>query len=567
MIYHIIPQYLPIYNSLRKIFSAELPSARDLERLIQDPQSFSGITEVLASIQTAAIMVEGQANETFALTKNLTGGLSNCLMTLQYQSSELHHMDELHDRFIGLIAGIDTPHEKMVDPASTCNVELGEMNIGAPTDNQVVIFHTLVDIVRMLRLLKLGDNDHIIAHPASYFDNSIEKTHQGAPQKPSTIEKYQPRFYWDMMELKDATARLWKLRPLHSHIPTKWILPYLLDIVSYTRGSILMHPDRFLVGFVLQQEMLLGARWEQTQLISSEVLAANEGESAAKESTRYRSHSTGTSKSDNISQPGAFEHKFGFELVPLPKAISGPNLSRITFRTKSAPVIKQKNGLDDVELIKGLTTQYGPPQKLWPLSSFAITAKGEVGHQNGKMVYAPKSNDYQLQQSSALDERFSLEEVLKFYRAAEIEMDNAEPGVFGSSVAIARLKAQNPNANEEIKALRRPSSHERKKKRMADLIKRLTRFESREDTTETEAPPDTEKSKVITGLWEQRREYRVILRHLAELKVTAICAFEGECIIEALANPGGKDRVPSLPILIRDRESNWRRLGKKDERK
>ena len=562
MVYHILPQYLPIYNSLRKIFSAELPSPRDLERLIQDPLAFTGITEVLANIQTTAIMVECQANEAFALTKNLTGGLHNCLMALQYQSSELLHMNELHDRFIELIAGIDTPYEKMVDAASACNAEVQKTSIGVPVDDQIVIFHTLVDIVRMLRLLKLGDNDHIIAHPASYFDSSIEKTHQGTTQKISTEGEYQPRFYWDMMELKDATARLWKLQPLHSHLPAKWILPYLLDIANYTRGSILMHPDRFLVGFVLQQEMLLGARWEQTQLISSGLSSANEGASATKENMRYRSHSTGTSNIDcvAVSQPGAFEHKFGFELVPLPKAISGPNLAKITFRTKSAPVIKQKNGLDNVEFIKGLTSQYGPPQKLWPLSSFAVTAKGEVSHQDGKTVYLSRSNEYRSQQDSALDERFSLEEVLGFYQAARIEMDNADPGVFGSSVAMARFKAL--NASEEIKAPRRPSSYERKKKRIADLIKRLRRFEARENTAETEAlpAPDTEKTQVITELWEQRRGYRVILRHLAELKATTMCAFEGECIIEALANSGGE---ASFPILVKDRESNWRRLGKK----
>lgn len=564
MLYHILPQYLPIYNSLRKIFSAELPSMKDLERLIQDPRLFSGITEVLANIQTAAVMVECQANEAFALTKSLTGGLHNCLMTLQYQSSEMLHMNALHDRFIELIAGID----KTVEAASNCPPELKKKSIGVTADDQIVIFHTLVDIVRMLRLLKLGDNDHIIAQPASYFDNTVEKTHQEAANKASTEEGCQPRFYWDMVELRDATARLWKLRPLDAHVPAKWILPYLLDIASYTRGSTLMHPDRFLVGFVLQQEMLLGARWEQTQLISSEGLVANESELAIKENTRYRSHSTGTCKSESaaLSQPRAFEHKFGFELVPLPKAVSGPNLAKITFRTKSAPVINQKSGLDHVEFIKGLTSQYGPPQKLWPLSSFAITAKGEVCHQNGELVYLPKSNEYQSQQDSALDERFSLEEVLKFYRAAGIETDNEEPGVFGSSVAMARFKTQNLNTNKEVKALRRPSSHERKKKRIADLIKRLRRFESGEGTVETEAIPSpaTEKIKMITELWEQRQQYRMILRNLAELKATTMCAFEGERIIEVLAN---EDRVPSFPIQVKDRESNWRRLGKKDEKK
>lgn len=580
-------QYLPIYHSIWELLLLELPTVSALESLIHDVPTRFKILEMLKCAQTVGGRIQSYANSGFQLTKTLSGGIRNCMLSLQHQSER-----ELGVNLRSLC--FDEAIQEVNEFASPSNTAVASQRTSANnlTDEATIILHTITCIIHHLRQLRLSDDCQIEALPTSYliFKKEQAPVHNEkcTPDDPSSIRT-------SITSLTHLTTRLRQYRPLHNHLPAKCLLPYFLEIAAYTRGSVLTHADKLLCGFIMQKEMILTAKWEQTRLIG---VAQKEQQLSGKVSNgeKLATIDRGSSSSSKASllsgtedHRPAFEHKFSFALVPLVKPDSKPDLP--TMETSKA-VIPEVGP----EFIKDLTLGISPPQKLWPVSSFAVTARGVISKTaEGKLVYSASLNDKD-QQPSPLDENYSLDEVLKFYHVVGVEDSKPQSGVFGSSVATRSSKraSENEQSTElkketsrttmtvESKDLRRTTSLERKKKRVADLVRRLRRFSPSETLiTPNEDPsevPDhgaslgkaetydddefeiAEKIAAITKCWSLRREYRDALRSLSEMKAEVRCAFEAVTVIESFEQRGNKERNQAFPCGVKDRESNWRDL-------
>ncbi|KAF8427604.1 hypothetical protein BGX38DRAFT_1278692 [Terfezia claveryi] len=476
---HLLPQYLPSYNSLSQLLTREFPSATALEESIPGEGSRKVMGNLVKTIFKTAVEISFQANEASLLTRHLTSKLQNCLMSLQWQTKQ----------FLGVM---DNPiYKSLRQEAEEDEKPEQERNHPFHTthEKRIVIIGTLSHIILTLRQLRLSEGKHIITLPTSYL-------HIPANTKTRTFHQEEKQILAYLTDLKSSTNFLKSYLKLHLDIvDPKYLLPFFLEMGAYTRGTMLTQADKLLSGWVVWREMCLTVGgWEAMEMrvnardhnIDNYALfGMRPGEDLSRANSIVSTSTTqstcdidtstakGKGPAEASESPKSFKHKFSFPLIPIPPAeelapkgslpkdslpICDP-IPQLTHQATQRLLGNENSNYSPTNTefslatpIMGLNHLAGPPQRIWPAAALAVQSKGVVTLSNQQtVVYTPKVD---WPPKVLLDENFSLEDVLRFYAAAMEEQNLTPFSVPGSSVARAYWKLkqldEDRKLNEEL---------------------------------------------------------------------------------------------------------------------
>ncbi|KAF8468190.1 hypothetical protein BDZ91DRAFT_793049 [Kalaharituber pfeilii] len=597
----LLPQYLPVYHSIRRLLLAELPTPKVIAILILDPDQHDFLINTLFCVQHKAFLIQKAADDAFALTQGLIGPLQNCLATLQYcvqLTLEPIFQEEANATSESLFR--DTSWTTTGRNTSFWLTSQNAPPFETPDDSRscTLIFDTLSKTAATLRRMRLPDDTQIEALPTSFlnlfvFQNSEDPdVEEGCLPEP----RQSALNCSNIVELKRCTAILSKFRPLTAHVNAKWLLPYLLEIASYTRGAVLTQVDRFLAGYVIQKDMMIQTQRAALAACGPDFLSTSRPATISRESSssRKRSDSNMCVKTDSLQSSashGTLNRRGFIEKLNLTFTTSSKPEVQIfeTASSTSSGSIKARNSTNFERKRDSQSFQDSdaPRQQIWPVSSCAVFASGAINEDaDGNLEYA--ALDPGQKRDDIPDEDFPLEDVFAFYNAAFLEDKVAPIGAYGSSAtrnlmleknvkpsvsrvpSISRsvaqdlepVKAEPTSKPGETQMLPRNSlpPSERNKIRFSGLIKRLHRFKQFMNENIRNKEPVTEQvagerraETLIKEVWEQRNEYREVLRCLAEVKAEVRCVYDADCVISKLS---ALPDCGSLPFWLKDREEN-----------
>ncbi|KAF8419181.1 hypothetical protein EV426DRAFT_702041 [Tirmania nivea] len=550
---HLLPQYLPIYNTLAQLLTREFPSATALEEIIPEDASRKAMANLVRTIFRTAVEIKFQAKELSLLTRNFASRMQNNLMSLQWHTKELLGVMECGPIYKGL------RQEAEADEQAE-----GEQNHPPHTthDKRIIIIGTLTHIILALRQLRLPDDKHIITLPTSYLHISTNSE----DIETSTFHQEEKQILSYLTDFTLSVAFFQRyLTPNLEIIDPKFLLPFFLEIGAYTRGTMLTHADKLLSGWVVWREICLTVGgWESLEgrvsmrdqnIVNYALLGMRPGENLSRANSDVStstilntinttsSTKKGKGPAESSGRPGSFKHKFSFKLIPIPPANelapkcslptkdSLPTFDPIPQLTQASQRLlegdntgPQRNTEFSLPTqISGLEHLAGPPQKIWPAAALAVQSRGMVlQSQEENLVYMRKTDG---PAKTLLDENFSLEDVLRFYAAAMEEQKMKPFSVPGSSVArvywqMKQMDKDRKKNEELIDALLSPSepsspikkffgtdksakpqrtSTERRKSMISKMMKRLGRFAlGRSDSTAASAKNSKNPTKTTT---------------------------------------------------------------------
>lgn len=523
---HLLPQYLPVYNSLVQVLTREFPTATTILEIIPGEGAGLAMAHLVRTIFRTALQIKFQAKELCSLTHHLSSTLQNCVMSLQWHTKQLLGVVDCNPLYKGLRQEAEAGGGPEGGPGCSPHTAL---------DKRIIVIGTLSDIILTLRQLRLSDDKHIITLPTSYLDIPIntDKTECSA----SYQEERQILAY--LTSFKSSVEFLNKYLKINLDIiDPKFLLPFCLEMGMYTRGTILTQADKLLSGWVVWREICLTVgEWESMEsplntrdqnVINKTIVGMRPGDDISKASSVMSACTTNSSiakgkgpASASEHSSGSFKDKFSFTLISIPPAEelapksslpkdSLPHWNPIAQLTHKVSQ-RLRGNINSHSPPKGrelslptpineLNYLAGPPQKIWPAAALAVQSKGIVSHIGGRTLYIPMAGE---PPKVLLDENFTLEDVLRFYAAAMEEEKITPFSIPGSSVAraywqITQLDEDRKRNADLIDALlaepalpsplkkkrgtdkltmpQRASSMERKKIMIGHMMKRLSRF-------------------------------------------------------------------------------------------